>query len=484
MLLNLISIANEVVPTFKLPTDGTQETTYALARLLMGWVNWIMKTLHLPENDTIFIWIYAILVFGIAVLVGTILQWVLVKILRKLDSHVNYQIYKNLVSHHFFTKICRIIPPLLFLILIQFTLITHASVAGWLTRLSWIYVLILIAVALSTLAECIWQNIDSRENKRKLPLKGIVQVVKIFIWIVTIIIVVAVLVNKSPAALLAGIGVFASVLMLIFKDSILGVVAGVQLSENDSLHVGDWIAVPSGFANGTVTEVSLTAVKITNWDKTVSTVPPYNLITGGFKNYRPMQESNTRRIQRSYLIDADSVVPTTQAMLDEFKQIPLIKDWIIKKEEQRAAGHEADVNNPAGLVDGNIDTNLGIFRAYVQLYLSNNENISHTDTTFVTTLEQSANGIPLQVYCFTATSSWIPYEGIMASVFEHIAVMMYRFRLWVFEGSTGRDTILEGAVANQAIVKNLNGIPFPYFLGNTDPMVPGAMAEQTTSSPT
>lgn len=483
MLLNFIRIAEDVTPTLTLPTDGTQESTYAIARLLMGWVKHIMTFLHISNNETIFIWLYAILVLGIAVLAGTIVQWILVLLLRALDKHINFDFYKDLVKHRYFTKVCRIIPPLVFLILIQFTLYTQESIAKWLTRISWVYVLIQFSISLSTLVECIWIKINTRDNKRNLPLKGIVQVIKIFIWIVTAIIVVAILVNKSPAALLAGIGVFASVLMLIFKDSILGMVAGIQLSENDSLHVGDWIAVPSGFANGTVTEVSLTAVKVTNWDKTVSTVPPYNLITGGFKNYRNMQESNTRRIQRSYLIDADSVVPTTPEMLDEFKKIPLISDWIVKKLEQRDNGKTADVNNPDGLVDGSIDTNLGIFRAYVMLYLNNNVNISHNDTTFVTTLEQTANGIPLQIYCFTATSSWIPYEGIMATIFEHIAVMMYRFRLWVFEGSTGRDTILEGAVANQDLIKNLNGIPFPYFLGGNNPMIPGEIPGNTTSNP-
>ena len=230
------------------------------------------------------------------------------------------------------------------------------------------------------------------------------------------VIISAVMLNKSPGALLAGIGVFASVLMLIFRDSILGVVAGVQLSENDSLHVGDWISIPGSEANGTVTEVSLTAVKILNWDKTTSTVAPYNLITNGFKNYRSMQESNTRRIQRSYMIDADSVVETTPEMLEELSRIPLMKEWIARKLEQKHNGKEEDVKNSAGLADGTIDTNLGMFRAYVMMYLTSNKYIDRTSDCFVTTLAQQGGGIPLQVYCFTNTSSWIPYEGIQARV--------------------------------------------------------------------
>ena len=196
--------------------------------------------------------------------------------------------------------------------------------------------------------------------------------------------------------MLAGLGAFSAVLMLVFKDNILGVVAGVQLAENDSLHEGDWIVPNGSDANGTVIEVGLTAIKIENWDKTISTIPPYDLISKGFKSYRNMQLSHTRRIQRSYMIDADSIVATDDNMLAEFAEIPLLKEWIAKKLEQRAAGKVEEVNNSAGLVDGSIDTNLGILRAYVKLYLDANPNISHADDCFVNTLAQTATGIPFR----------------------------------------------------------------------------------------
>ena len=174
-------------------------------------------------------------------------------------------------------------------------------------------------MALSALIGGVWEHLDARENKRKLPLKGLAQLAKGIVWIVAAIVVIAILVDKSPAALLAGLGAFATVLMLIFKDSILGLVAGVQLSENDSLHVGDWIKVDGTDANGTVLEVTLTSVKVLNWDKTTTTLPPYSLVSGSFTNYRSMQESNTRRICRSYMIDADSVLPATPQMLDNIR---------------------------------------------------------------------------------------------------------------------------------------------------------------------
>ncbi len=473
MLLNLISASKEIVPKLEMPLDQAQQSTYAIARLLMDIVHWIMDILHLPNNNTLFIWLYAIIVFGIAWVLGWVVQWICVMILRHLKPKNDNGLYAVLIKHNFFNRVCNVIPPLVFLILIQFTLYTHVSVASWLTRLSWVYMIFVLTISLCTLADSIWDQLNARDNKRKLPLKGVLQVIKILLWIITVIVTVAILFNKSPGTLLAGLGAFAAVLMLIFKDSILGVVAGVQLSENDSLHVGDWIAVPGTDANGTVSEVSLTAVKIINWDKTVSTVPPYNLITNGFKNYRNMQESNTRRIQRSYMIDADSVVPATPEMLEEFSNIPLMKEWIEKKVAQKNAGNVENVNNSEGLVDGSIETNLGMFRAYVMMYLKNNPQISKTSDCFVTTLAQTSLGIPFQIYCFTATSSWFPYEGIQAYIFEHIAVMMYRFHLYTFELASGRDTIMDGYLSPGRNPEYVTGLPYPFFNQSGSPLVPG-----------
>ncbi len=462
-------VAEEVTPAIHLTTEAGEQSSYFIARILMDFVNWILGLFGATSDANLFIWLYVIVVFGFAFAVGSIVQWILVFILKRINPHVSSTMYNYLVERRFFTKICRIIPPLIFLILIQFTLYKHLSIASWLSRLSWIYIVVLVSMALNVLVDLIWRRLDTTENTKRLPLKGIAQVIKLVIWIFAAIIIAAVLFNRSPGALLAGLGAFAAVLMLVFKDSILGVVAGIQLAQNDSLHVGDWIAVTGTDANGTVEEVTLTAVKIVNWDKTVSTVPPYNLITSGFKNYRPMQESNTRRIQRSYMIDADSVVQTTKEMLDEFSQIPLVGDWIKKEIERKAAGTPA---SPQEISIGTIDTNLGIFRAYVTLFLRNNPNIDQASDLFVTTLAQTAYGIPLQLYCFTSTSKWIPYEGIQAAIFEHLAVMLYRFHLYVFESESGRDTIIEGYMSPGKNPDAVFGMPYPFFYGNDNPNIP------------
>lgn len=453
--------------------NNAAATTYAIGRWLMDCVKWLLSVLGLGGHESIVTTLYAILVFLLAFVLGRAIQWVVVFILNKIGPHVKSGLYSYLASQKFFTRICRIIPALVFLVLIQVTMNSDANLSSWLSRLTWIYIIVILTGGLCTLADSIWTQVNSRENKRHLPLNGVVQLIKLILWIVAVIVIVGILVDKSPGKLLAGLGAFAAVLMLVFKDSILGVVAGVQLAENDSLHVGDWIAVPGTDANGTVMEVSLTAVKVENWDKTVSTVPPYSLVSQGFKNYRNMSQSNTRRICRSYLLDADSVVEATDEMLAEFAQLPLMKDWINKKIAQRNAGKVENVNNSEGLVDGSIDTNLGVFRAYVKLWLDANPNISSADTCFVSTLAQTAAGIPLQIYCFTSTSSWLPYEGIQSTVFEHLAVMLYRFKLYTFEYPTGRDEILDGYLSPGKNPNDVFGMPYPFFPQSSTPQNPG-----------
>lgn len=467
--------------------EAAAHNYYDLAELFMDASRKILEFFHLEGHKELLVFVYAVLVFVVAFGIGLILQWIIVKILHSLSKKLNNDIYNSLVQNKFFTRFCRIIPAILFLILIQYTLASHATLALWLTRLTTIYIVILVAIALCSVVDAAWVHINNRENKRKLPLKGIATLFKGIIWIIALMIIVALLVNKSPASLLAGLGAFAAVLMLIFKDTILGVVAGVQLSETDSLHVGDWIKV--GDANGIVEEVTLTQVKILNWDLTTTTVPPYSLISTGFTNYRSMQQSETRRVERSYLIDADSVTETTDEMLDEFAKIPILTDWITKKRSQKAAGKVENVFNSAGLVDGSIETNLGVFRAYLTLYLHSHPHVFNGQgpvyAQFITTLPQTSAGIPLQLYFFTSTSSWVPYEHISASIFEHIAIMLKTFKLYTFEYPSGRDTIIEGYMNPGKAPESVLGIPQGLF--NPKPQneqsMPGSQAPPVTPNP-
>lgn len=447
--------------------------SYTTAQLIMKVVDWILGVFGLEHNQTLVTFLYAAVVFGVSLVVGYIAQLIIFGLTRALAKRWGSDLYESLVSFRFFHKLCRMIPALVFLILIEFTLSSHNELSSVLTKVTLIYVVFVTCIAISAFIMALWQHIDNRANKRKLPLKSIAQLVKGIVWIISAVVAVCILINKSPGSLLAGLGAFSAVLMLVFKDSILGLVAGIQLSQNDSLHVGDWIAVPGTNANGTVTEVSLVSVKVLNWDKTTTTLPPYSLISGSFTNYRTMQLSNTRRICRSYMIDADSILPATPEMLENIRKVPFMDNYITRKLAQKAAGKVADVSNPEGLVDGTIDTNLGLFRAYLKMWLDANPDISHSDDCFISTLAQTSAGIPLQVYCFTSTSKWFPYEGIQDVVFEHIASMLRFFHLYTFENPSGRDTIIEGYLSPGKSVDDVYGIPYPFL---QDPKTPDSPA--------
>lgn len=469
-----------------MPIHDESQGTFAVAHWIMELVHWFLGLFHADDNATLFTFIYAIVVFIISWGIGYALQWIVLAIVRFAGKRLKNGIgYQALTNDHFFTKCVRVVPAIVFLILIQFTLNSKLTLASWLTRLTWVYLSFVLSDAICVFADVMWTKIDARENKRKLPLKGLVQVVKGVVWIIFAIVSVAIILDKSPGSLLAGLGAFAAVLMLVFRDSILGVVAGVQLSENDSLHEGDWISVSGTNANGIVKEVSLTAVKVLNWDKTTTTLPPYNLVSQGFTNYQTMSNSNTRRIQRSYMIDADSVVECDETILNEFAKIPLMTNWIAKKIEQRNEGRVADAANPEGLANGSIETNLGCFRAYLKMWLEQNVNISKkndNDYLFVRTLPQTANGIPLEIYCFTDTSDWITFEAIQSQIFEHIAVMLYKFRLYTYESASGRDTIIDGYICPGKTTAPVFGIPYPFFYGSGTPEQPGIEPKSQTPS--
>lgn len=470
--LNLISFAfateeamHEAPPEI-LPKTAVA-TTHVVAAWLMRAVTDVMRWLGLEHHTELITAVYALVVCALALILGQLLKHIVLAIVYAVAKKIDNGVFRNLRNLHFFSKVCRIIPPLFVLVCLEFSFVTKDGLALFMGKCCWIYIVVVMAMAVNTAIYVIWLHIDERENKRKLPLKGVIQLIKGVIWIIATIIIIAVIVNKSPAALFAGLGAFAAVLMLVFKDSILGVVAGVQLSENDMLRVGDWIAIDGTTANGNVEEVTLTTVKVRNWDKTTTTVAPYTLVSGSFKNYRSMQLSETRRIDRTYFIDQDSVDMCTDDFLEKIKtDIPLLADYITKKQAQAAAGKVSNVNNPDGLADGTIETNLGLFRAYLKMYLDAHPHISHnvTDETFICTLQQTANGIPLQIYCFTTTSKWVQYEAIQSEIFEHIAVMLPKFNLYAFENASGRDNLAEGYLESGGKPDTLFGMPKPFLL--------------------
>ncbi len=440
------------------------ESTHFVASVLMVIVKWLLTFLGLQSNQAVVAVLYASLAMVLAYFIGAFVKWAVLKVVKKVSDHTNNRLIIDMRKANFFSKCSRLIPPLVMVALLQFAFTSSNTIIRWLFNALSIYICFVAAIALNALILVIWIRIDERENKKRLPLKGIVQLIKGVVWIMTAIVIICIIFDKSPATLLAGLGAFAAVLMLVFKDSILGVVAGVQLAENDMLRVGDWIVVDGTKANGNVVEVTLTSVKVLNWDKTITTLPPYSLVSGSFTNYRTMSQSGTRRIMRVYLIDADSVVALSPSDLNRIKEeVPQMSSYIEAKQAQAAEGTTRNVANPDKLADGTIETNLGLMRAYTKIYLDSNPHISHNDFCFVKTCEQTPSGIPLQIYCFTNTSVWTEYEAIQSEIFEHIAVMLPKFKLYIFENPTGRDTVNEGYLEANNDPAKIYGLPFPFM---------------------
>jgi miniconductance mechanosensitive channel len=271
------------------------------------------------------------------------------------------------------------------------------------------------------------------------PIKGYIQVVQIIVFILGGIIIIANLMGESPFILLSGIGALSAVLLLVFKDSLLGLVAGIQLAANDMVRVGDWIEMPKYEADGDIIDISLNTVKVQNFDKTITTIPSYALISDSFKNWRGMQVSGGRRIKRSIFIDTNSITFCTEEMIEKFKTIQFLSNYITSKEQEIAeynAKNEINRNNP---VNGRALTNIGVFRAYINQYLQHHPGISQEMTLLVRQLAPTEMGVPLEIYAFTNDIRWDVYETIQSDIFDHLFAVATEFGLHIFQNPSGND---------------------------------------------
>jgi len=280
---------------------------------------------------------------------------------------------------------------------------------------------------------------ERRPEAQTRPIKGYIQLGKIVLYAITAVLVIAILLDRSPLILLSGLGAMAAVLMLIFQDTLLSLVASVQISSNDIIRVGDWVEMPSLNADGDVIDIALHAVKIQNWDKTISTIPTRRFVTDSFKNWRGMSESGGRRIKRCLYLDQTSVQFLDDEQVQRLHRLRLLGDYLSHKQTELHEWNEkleqyAEV--PANL---RRLTNLGTFRAYVEHYLRNHPGIHQGMTLLVRQLSPSEAGLPLELYCFTNTTSWNAYEAIQSDIFDHLLAIVPEFYLRVFQKPSGSD---------------------------------------------
>lgn len=301
----------------------------------------------------------------------------------------------------------------------------HAILNSAFSRIVWAFALISVCVTLSSAI-----SVASARFERNihLPVKGIAQAIKIVIWIITGILALSAIINKDPAFLIGGLTALSAVLMLIFQSSILGLVSGFQLALNDLVRVGDWIAMPSQNADGEITDMLLTTVRVRNWDNTIVNIPANSFIGSSFVNWREMSESGGRRIKRSINIDMKTVHFMTQTDIDKLKKVNLLRDYLAQKEKELAElNRNKDEFNMSRL------TNLGTFRRYILEYLRANPNISDKFTCMVRQLNPTPEGLPMEIYCFCADTRWVFYEEVQSDIFDHLLSIIPEFGLKVYQ---------------------------------------------------
>ena len=301
------------------------------------------------------------------------------------------------------------------------------------------FIIVTLAMAVAAVLNLINHAYSHRPSAAARPIKGYVELAKIVVFAIAAILAIAALIERSPLLLLSGLGALAAVLMLVFKDTILSLVASVQLNTNDMLRVGDWIEMPKLEADGDVVDIALHTVKVQNWDKTITTIPTWRLIAEPFKNWRGMQDSGGRRIKRSLLIDQTSVGFLDPEAKTRLARFAVLDDYLERKSGEiesfnarlREAGRDA--------VNARRQTNLGAFRAYVDNYLRSHPRIHQQMTLLVRQLEPTPCGLPLEIYCFTSTVAWNDYEGIQSDIFDHLIAILPEFGLRLFQQPSGAD---------------------------------------------
>jgi miniconductance mechanosensitive channel len=271
------------------------------------------------------------------------------------------------------------------------------------------------------------------------PVQSYIQLAKIINYVIFGILIFSLAFNKSPIYFLTGLGAMTAVLLLIFKDTIMGFVGSLQLAANDMVRIGDWVTMTNYGADGDVIEINLATIKVRNFDRTITTIPTYAFISDSFKNWRGMTESDGRRIKRAINIKISSIKFCSPEMLDRFKNVELIKDYVANKEQELAA-HNAEKNvNKSTLINGRNLTNIGVFREYAEAYLLNHSQINTDMTYMVRQLDPEETGIPLEIYAFSKDKEWVNYEGIIADIFDHLLAAIPEFDLEVFQNPTGKD---------------------------------------------
>lgn len=375
----------------------------------------------------------------IGILLYYIAKFIIVRVLRRIAKRTASIWDDVLLEKKVFNRMAFLLPGILVYQFAPVTLAEFSGLGASVVKITNLYIVFVVILIINSFFNAIFAIYQDSEFSRLHPIKGYLQVAKMIVFVVGGIFMLSYLFNQTPIYLLGGLGAFSAVMLLIFKDPILGLVGGIQLSANDMVRQGDWINMPKFAADGTVLEISLTTVKVQNWDNTITTLPTYSLVSDAFQNYRGMQESGGRRLKRSINIDMQSIKFCTPKMLDKFRKIRIIRDYVDAKEiELNAYNLEHGIDDEV-LINGKRQTNLGVFRAYLQAFLRNHPMVNQDMTLLIRQLQSTDLGIPVEIYVFSKTTDWSIFEDLQSDIFDHVLAIVPEFELQVFQSPTGYD---------------------------------------------
>lgn len=401
---------------------------------------WVNKIPNIEGHE---VWLTTLImsigILLLAFIVYFIAKRIVVHLIHRIFTKTESNLDDILVQRKVFGRIAYLVPSWVLYKLMPEALANFPALASMTTIAIQVYFVIVIMLIADSIISTLLDVYRSFPISRQIPIQSFAQVAKLIIYFVAIITVISLVIGESPLKLFAGLGAMTAVLMLIFKDPILGFVAGIQLSYNKMVGIGDWVEIPQHKADGDILEIGLTTVKVQNFDKTITTVPTQSLINESFKNWRGMQESSGRRIKRSIYIDINSVGFCDEERLWRYCKIDYISEYIQSKQNEINEYNASFANAAKSLANGRRITNIGTFRAYILAYLKNHHQINKDLTLLVRQLAPTEMGLPLEIYAFSAEKDWIKYEEIQADIFDHLVAVAKEFDLRIFQRPAGAD---------------------------------------------
>ncbi len=412
-----------------------------MIKFLRAWLLERFQNIGLNDFYAEFITIILLVIFVV------ILGWIIDKITRQILLRTFVSLAKKtktdwddlLVENKVFAAIAHLAPVIFIFYFIPGIFDHHETIVDYSRRLSEVVVIIASMVILFRFLNTVRMVLERVENFKDKPLRSYFQLTKIIIGIILGILILAILADRSIMYFLSAFGAMTAVVLLIFRDTLLGFIASIQLAANDMIRVGDWVQMDKYGADGDVIEINLTTVKVRNWDKTISTVPTYSFISDSFRNWRGMEETGARRIARSVFINQNSVKFCTEEMIERFKKIHIIKNYIEQKQADIKEYNDQNNINTDEVSNGRRMTNLGTFRAYLLEYINRHPKVNKDLTILVRQLAPTEKGIPIQIYAFCNDIAWVNYEAVQSDIFDHTLAVIPQFDLEIFQSPSGGD---------------------------------------------